>query len=314
MEMHQIRYFLAVAEELNFTRAAERCNVSQPSLTRAIKMLEEELGGQLFRRERSKTHLSELGRMVVPHLRQISMEASEAKQRARALRSLHHAVLKLGLMCTIGPSNLLELVRGIRMRHPGIELQITDATAAELYERLDAGDLEVAVYCHPDHDSPDKLNCVPLFRERFVIVISPEHPLAEQETIRVRDLDGQHYLQRVHCEYAEHAGRIFQERGVSDHTVYRSDRDDWILAMAAAGMGYAFMPEQCACHPQVAVRPLVEPEIWREVSLVTVRGRPHTPAVGALVREAMRSRRLGHFPGNPPSIFDPAKSRGQSAA
>lgn len=71
MEMHQIRYFLAVCEELNFTRAAERCNVAQPSLTRAIKLLEEELGGQLFHRERANTHLSELGRLVKPHLEEV---------------------------------------------------------------------------------------------------------------------------------------------------------------------------------------------------------------------------------------------------
>ena len=71
MEMQQIRYFLALCEERNFTRAAERCNVAQPSLTRAIKMLDEELGGPLFHRERAATHLSELGRLVTPHLEQV---------------------------------------------------------------------------------------------------------------------------------------------------------------------------------------------------------------------------------------------------
>ena len=76
MEMHQIRYFLAVAEELNFTKAAERCNVSQPALSRAIQALEQELGGPLFRRERSHTHLSELGRMVQPHLPRSSTAAA----------------------------------------------------------------------------------------------------------------------------------------------------------------------------------------------------------------------------------------------
>lgn len=71
--------------------------------------------------------------------------------------------------------------------------------------------------------------------------------------------------------------------------VYRSERDDWILAMIASGLGFGFMPSTCATHPGVAVRPLVDPEFWREVNLVIVRGRPHSPAVGALVREAMRT-------------------------
>ena len=85
MEMHQIRYFLAACETLNFTRAAERCDVSVPSLTRAIHMLEEELGGQLFRRERHLTHLTDLGRLMQQHLSQ-AREATEAAQRAAAHR------------------------------------------------------------------------------------------------------------------------------------------------------------------------------------------------------------------------------------
>jgi LysR family hydrogen peroxide-inducible transcriptional activator len=83
MEMHQVRYFLAVAEQLNFTKAAESCNVSQPSLTRAIKLLEEEFGGLLFHRERANTHLTDLGRTVLPHLQQIYDEAHAAKRRAQ---------------------------------------------------------------------------------------------------------------------------------------------------------------------------------------------------------------------------------------
>src|SRR5712691_8631826 len=103
MEMHQIRYFLAVAKELNFTRAAEKCNVSQPSLTRAIKLLEEELGGPLFHRERERTHLSELGKMIMPHLEHGYQETQQARRLARDFKSVKKATLKLGIMCTIAP-------------------------------------------------------------------------------------------------------------------------------------------------------------------------------------------------------------------
>jgi LysR family hydrogen peroxide-inducible transcriptional activator len=106
----------------------------------------------------------------------------------------------------------------------------------------------------------------------------------------VRDLDGEHYLSRVNCEYGGPADRVFEEQQVECPTVYESERDDWILAMIAAGLGIGFMPEQCVNHPGVVYRPLVEPKFSREVSLVTVRGRPHSPAVGALVAEAMRKR------------------------
>ena len=82
MEMHQVRYFVALCETLNFTRAAEKCNVTQPSLTRAIKLLEEELGGPLFNRERNQTHLTELGRLMEPHLREV---LDQAGRRGRGL-------------------------------------------------------------------------------------------------------------------------------------------------------------------------------------------------------------------------------------
>ncbi|MDF2765319.1 MAG: transcriptional regulator [Rhodospirillales bacterium] len=84
MEMHQVRYFLAVCETLNFTRAAERCHVTQPALTRAIQKLEEEVGGQLFRRERNATHLTHLGQMVKPHLEQVLADSQAAMSTARA--------------------------------------------------------------------------------------------------------------------------------------------------------------------------------------------------------------------------------------
>lgn len=282
--MHQVRYFLAAAEELNFTRAAEKCGVAQPTMTRAIKLLEHSLGGPLFNRERSRTHLTELGRLVLPCLKEIWQSASEARRRAKGLKFSDRAALKVGLMCTIAPFNLMELVRNIRLHQPGIELQMVDAPASSLSEQLTSGALEVAILCQPD-GLPEKHNGVALYRERFVIAVSPDNPLAERDVIRVRDLDGADYLDRINCEYGDFAARIFQQQGVSDRAVYQSDRDDWILAMAAAGLGYAFMPEQCARHPGVVVRRLVEPEIWREVCLVTVRGRPYSPALNVMMRE-----------------------------
>src|SRR6266478_499738 len=110
MEMHQIRYFLAVAEVLNFTRAAEKCNVTQPSLTSAIKLLEEELGGPLFHREHGGNRLSELGSMVCPYLTEIYEQANIVKQQAKDFRRVTRATLKLGIMCTISPIHLVELI------------------------------------------------------------------------------------------------------------------------------------------------------------------------------------------------------------
>jgi DNA-binding transcriptional LysR family regulator len=122
----------------------------------------------------------------------------------------------------------------------------------------------------------------------MMIVVSPNHRLAKSNAIRVKDLDGEKYLNRTNCEFNGYAGQFFSEQGVACQTVYRSERDDWIIAMIRSGLGFGFMPENCVTDSSVVARPLVEPEFWRMVNLVTVRGRPHSPAVGALVREAMR--------------------------
>ncbi len=293
MEMHQVRYFLAVAEELNFTRAAEKCNVAQPSLTRAIKLLEDELGGPLFHRERAHTHLSELGSMVMPYLTQVYDQTRQVKQLAADFGRMEHSVLKLGVMCTVSPMHLVDLIGVLQSRYEAIELQLIDASARALEDRLVNGELEVALYCLPgDHEDP-RLHYVPLFREQLMIVLHPKHRLASQNAIAIKDLDGERYLNRINCEFNGYAGPIWREHGAFCKMVYRSERDDWILAMIAAGLGFGFMPEYCVNHPGVVARPAVDPEFWREVNLVTVRGRPHSPAVGAFVREAMRTRWLG---------------------
>jgi DNA-binding transcriptional LysR family regulator len=92
------------------------------------------------------------------------------------------------------------------------------------------------------------------------------------------------------CEFSGFADQVFAERSVGGPTVYKSERDDWVLAMVAAGLGYAFLPQSLARFPGTVARPAVEPEFWRTVNLVTVRGRPYSPAVGAFVREVMSSR------------------------
>ena len=293
MEMQQIRYFLAVADKLNFTRAAEQCNVTQPSLTRAIKLLEEELGGPLIHRERNNTRLTELGRMVRSHLEHVYEEAQETKRAARELTSAKKTTLKLGVMCTIAPDQIIELIGSMQARHPEVELRLGDANAWDLQKELLEGLLEAAIYCIPGSKPEEHIHAMPLFRERMVVAIHRRHRLANGDTIRVKDLDGECYIHRTDCEFAGYADPVFAAQNVNCEAVYRSDRDDWTLAMVAAGVGWAFMPENSVRHAGVVGLPFVEPEFWREVNLVTVRGRRYSPALGALVREAMRMKWFG---------------------
>ena len=293
MEMHQVRYFLSLAEELNFSRAASKCNVSQPAFSRAIKALEEELGGLLFHREGRFTHLSELGQMVKPHLDHVFRESNEAKQRAKDFAGLKKMVLKLGVMTTIAPDQFIDLIAAIRTRHPEIEVQSLDANSQDLEARLLEGGIEVAIYALPGREPEERTHVIPLFREQMVMAVHPGHRLAGEPAVRVKEMNGESYIHRNHCEFAGFADGILREQGVTVKPAYWSDSDDWTLAMVAAGLGFGFLPKNSVNRIGVVALPIVEPEFWRQVNLVTVRGRPHSPAVGALVRETMRKKWFG---------------------
>ena len=293
MEMHQIRYFLAVADELNFSRAAENCNVTQSALSRAIQQLEVELGGQLIHRERHLTHVTDLGQMVRPHLEMVHRAAVRAKQLAQDVSELKRVPLKLGIMSTISPDEIVDLVASIKSKHQGLELRLCDASALELRDRLLAGNLEVVIYALPGEEPDERTHVMPLFREQMVIAVNRDHRLAGERAFPVEELNGESYIHRMNCEFAGYADHILQAKGVTCTPTYWSERDDWTMAMVAAGLGFAFMPANSVTHPDVVGLPVVEPEFWRVVNLVTVRGRPYSHGVGALVQEAMRKRWFG---------------------
>ena len=287
MEMQQVRYFVALAETLNFTRAAEKCNVSQPALTRAIQQLEHELGGPLFHRERGNTHLSELGRMMFPYLQTVEDSARAAREQAKAVKKLERATLTIGTMCTIGPQLVSDLMIRFQAAHPNVEVRVIDAGAPQMIEMLEKGNLEVAIVGVPE-ELPDSLHQLPIFEERFVIVLPPSHRLCASNPIRAIELDKEPYVSRTNCEVFEPVRNELHSRGIFLRQVFSSPRDDWVQGMIKAGLGIGFFPEFAVTDPDLAVRPLIEPSFSRTIYLATVRGRPHSPAVGAFIQEARR--------------------------
>ena len=283
MEMHQIRYFLAVCETLNFTRAAEQCNVTQPALTRAVQKLEEEFGGLLFRRERHLTHLTDLGRLVRPQLEQIWQQSEAAKTTARSFLKLENATLNVGLMCTIGPLRAIGFLNSFWRDHPGIEITLLEGVPSRLAELLYDGSLDVAVMAQAD-GFEERFDVVPLYREHFVLAFPAGHRFEQQNAIRFSDIEGEAYLRRINCEYRDHITEVGRELGVSWRVAYRSEREDWIQTMVMAGMGICFMPEYSVVVLGLQTRRVVEPDVVREVSVVTVAGRRFSPAVAAFVR------------------------------
>ncbi|MDX2221468.1 MAG: LysR family transcriptional regulator [Rhodospirillaceae bacterium] len=287
MELSQIRYFLTLCRELNFTRAAELCHVSQPALTRAIKNLEDELGGELFRRERGNTHLTDLGRMVQPHLEQVLSATEAVRDQAQSFKSGAKAPLTLGVMCTISPYLIVNFLRALRERLPAVEPQLIELPGTALLEAMMRGDMDVAMVGLPD--LPERLDPIPLFTERYGVVFAKGHPFEKLNAVPMHQLSNIEYVQRTACEFDDH----WKATGRPEfpvQVVYRSEREEWVQAILAAGIGCAILPEFLPRLDGLVMRLLVEPEVTRTVSLVTVAGRRFTPATKAVVQLARSFR------------------------
>lgn len=285
MEMHQIRYVLAAARTLNFTKAAGECNVSQPALTKAVKGLEAELGGALFHRDGKRMRLSDFGRSLLPHLNNILEEAQVARSLADNFRLLIRAPIRIGILSTVGHVRFARFLAHFQKEHEGVEVAVSESDIADLKEKLDAGDLDVAVL-NPMQGLGDSFHVRELYVERYLVILPPDHRFARQNVVELSELSGEPYVDRLACEMREMVTAVCQEKNVKLYARFRSEREDWVQAMVLARIGFAFMPEYSVSLPGLIQRALVGPEVSRSISLVTVPGRPFSPAVAAFVRAA----------------------------
>jgi DNA-binding transcriptional LysR family regulator len=287
MEFHQLRYFLEVCETLSFTRAAERCGISQPALTNAIKKLEADLGGPLFYREGRRVLLSELGELMRPQVQMLLAQTEKARLVAKSFRLLNQAPLRVGTMSTIGPLRLAEFLSRFQAEHPGVELALEEGITEKLRSLLDKGELDLAIMSTPGGFG-ETVRTVPIYEERYVVIFAPGHRFERLNAVRLQDVSGEPYVDRLACELREMVMGVCQERDVELYAKFRSEREDWVQAMVSARIGFAFMPECSVTHIGVLGRPLVEPEVRRTVEIVRMPGRPLTPAASAFLHAAQR--------------------------
>jgi DNA-binding transcriptional LysR family regulator len=284
MEMHQVRYFLAVARTLNFTRAAEECNVAQPSLTRAIKLLEDELGGDLFRRERSLSHLTDLGTRMLPLLQQCYDSALSAKSLAKDVKSGKVAALSLALSATIGMEmvvpHLSELVRTI----PGLELKFLRGTAPEISEALKKGDVELAV-AGGLGGTWERLDAWTLFTQRCCLVVPHEHRLAgRNRAVELCDLAQEQLLVRSYCEQADELSALLRSRGIALGATHRVGSESDLATLIGAGLGVAIAPGSPQLAEAGSRLELADLPIARTVSVYGVSGRPRSTGAAMLLK------------------------------
>lgn len=286
MEMHQVRYFLAAARTLNFTRAAEECNVTQPSLTRAIQKLEEEFGGQLFRRERSLTHLTELGRQMVPHLQRTYDAAQAAKLLARGIGKQVHAPVTLGVAGAVSEQlgdALSHVVEGL----PGFQLSLIKADAASLLQSLLKGEVDAAVLPEPG-ELPERLDTIALSRQTLMPIAPAECGLVVDQATGLQDMAAMPWIEGDPMVAAQFTA-LCADAGVRPDFRHSANLDGDLVDLVASGLGCAWVPSGMALPDRVRAIPLAGVAISRTLVFATVSGRKRSVATDALIR-AIRVR------------------------
>ncbi len=304
MEMHQVRYFLAVARTLNFTQAADECNVSQPSLSRAIIKLEEELGGDLFRRERSLTHLTELGRMMQPLLQQTYDAAVSAKMLATSYRKGGVAPLRLALSSTVDMRLLIQPLAGLMEALPGVELKFFRGSAPDVASQVKAGDFELGL-AGPLEEDWDRFKSWVLFTCPLHLIVHRTHRLANSESVMLRDLVDERLLGRPYCEVSSRFSEILAQSNLrqAPGDLLASDADT--LEMIRANLGISIMPAATQRHEDLKSLPITDLDLEAPTLLYSVAGRQHSPAAAALiqlVRSANWKQLLAANEGTAPSL------------
>ncbi|MEM6991705.1 MAG: LysR family transcriptional regulator [Myxococcota bacterium] len=281
MELHQIRYFLAVVEARNFTRAAERCNVSQPALTKAIKKLEAELDGPLLHRDRSGPKLTTLGELVLPRLARLAEDSTSVLTIAGNYRLLKNVPLRVGVLRTIGPAQLAAHFEAFRQRAPAVELELQVLDEEALLVGLEEATLDLAV-TNPDVETRDWMVVRELYTERYVAVLPPAHPLAEQETVGMPQLAGERYIDRLACELRETLRSICAEIGFELYATHSTAHEAWVECLVRAGVGLALLPEFSIASKETESRLLVDPSVTRRIALLRSVEHPSSPAAKLL--------------------------------
>jgi DNA-binding transcriptional LysR family regulator len=282
MEMHQIRYFLAVSRTLNFTRAAEECDVSQPSLTRAIHMLEAELGGELLRRERSQSHLTELGQRMLPLMQQCYESALAAQSVADIARKGEATPLSLAVENSIDLALVAAALGELARAYPATPLRVSRGTATEIADSLKKGEAELAI-AGPLEAAPDRLDRWPLFSEPYTLFVHREHRLAGCNAVEPAQLAGEPFLFLAGCDMAARIAASLGEKGVTIAGAHQATTHRDLVDLLDAGLGIAILPAGTVLSERVRRVPLNGLDVTRTVVVYGVAGSRRSVAATTLL-------------------------------
>lgn len=247
MDLYQVRYFLTIAETGNFSRAAERLYLSQPSLSTGIKKLEQELGVSLFERGGRRTVLTTAGRSFLEKATIIMEQYQSALHDLKGFSD--QPILRVGVLSTLRVAESAELVGRFQQYHPNVVIELHDGTLDELQEGLEHGALDVALtvlsLC-PDRGASgqnESQTSTVLFKQPLLLAVPKNHPLAQRASVRLAELDGHPFIDRIKCEFFKQECEILKEAKVQPKIVYRASHEEWVIALIQAGVGISIMPQ-----------------------------------------------------------------------
>ena len=286
IKLKDLRYLVAVADTRHFGRAAERCFVSQPTLSAQLKKLEASLGVRLIERRPKHIALTEAGTEIIARARRM-LEASEE---ILALARAHHdplaGKLRVALLPTIGPYLLPRVMPGIGKTLPRLSLLLYEYQTTSMLEKLHCGEIDLGILALPVE--LDGLQYRELYEEPFLAALPARHPLARQATLRIEDFKDEPLLLLTegHC-LREQALAVCSRAGVEEHQEYRATSLETLRQMVAAGAGVTLLPELASLGAYgavrgVAVRPIARPVPTRRIGAVWRKTTPRRAAIDAV--------------------------------
>jgi LysR family transcriptional regulator, hydrogen peroxide-inducible genes activator len=271
MELHQLRYFCAVARARNFTRAAANEHVSQPSLSQQVLKLEAELGARLFDRLGRKVRLTSFGETFLPRAEAILQQMGEAKQEIEEMAGVAKGRVVVGVIPTIAPYFLPERLASFSRRFPTIQVSVVEEITPVLLERLQEASVDMALLALPGPGDP--FVCQELCREPLYLVVPREHRLARRAAASLEEVEEDSFLllKEGHC-FRENTLSACGRARLQPNVVFESGQFATILAMVAAGTGVSVVPEMAVeRRAGCAFVPLADANAIRRVGVVQLK-------------------------------------------
>ncbi|MFC3999430.1 LysR family transcriptional regulator [Nocardiopsis sediminis] len=273
MELRQLQYFVAVAEERHFTRAARRMLVAQSGLSASIRSLERELGAPLFVRSTRRVELTDAGHALLPEARQALAKAEDARDVVAAVRGLLRGTLRVGTLQCLGGLDVPRVLADFRARHPGVEIRLQQDGSGALLDGVRQGTLDLA-FTADDGRGGDGLHLTPLAAEPMVLACGPDHPLAARSEVRLADLAGSPFVDFTDSWGTRGAAdRMLAAHGVERRVELEVNDVHTLLELVAYGLGVAIVPEHFRGKNATAVFvPIADAEPWRTTAVTAAAG------------------------------------------